>query len=162
MIAKIYQWIRTKVTGLSELRDKPEAIAIGIASGVFFGFIPLVGFKTLLAMGTAKMARGNIVAAAVAVTLHDVLLPLAPFLLRWEYQFGYWLLSHPHHLPPDLNAAHHGLLMWFHWSTLFTVGLPLVLGSVVIAVPFGIAFYFLALRLLERSSPKQANPASAD
>lgn len=155
MIAKIYRWMRAKITGLSELGDTPQAIALGIASGVFFGFLPLVGFKTLLAMGAAKLARGNVVAAAVAVTLHDVLLPLAPFLLRWEYKFGYWLLSHPHHLPPDLHAAHHGFLMWFHWSVLFTVGLPLVLGSVVIALPIGAASYFLARRLLGESPSKR-------
>lgn len=162
MIAKIYPWIRTKVAGLSELRDKPHAVALGIASGVFFGFIPLLGFKTLLAIGAAKLARGNVVAAAVVVTLHDVLLPLAPFLLRWEYQFGYWLLNHPHRLPPDLHPAHHGAMMWFHWSTLFTIGLPLLLGSVVIAIPFGGGSYFLALRLLERAEARRASSAPAD
>lgn len=156
MIAKIYHWTRTKVAGLSELGDRPHAVALGIASGVFFGFIPLVGFKTLLAIGTAKLARGNMVAAAIAVTLHDVLLPLAPFILHWEYQFGYWVLSHPHHLPPDLHPAHHGAMMWFHWSTLFTVGLPLLVGSIVIAVPFSVVFYFLALWLLERSAASRA------
>jgi uncharacterized protein (DUF2062 family) len=162
MIVKFYQWIRTKVAGLSELRDKPHAVALGVASGVFFGFIPLVGFKTLLAIGAAKLARGNVVAAAVAVTLHDLLLPLAPFILRWEYQFGYWLLNRPRHLPPDLHPAHHGAMMWFHWSTLFTVGLPLLLGSVVVAIPFGVASYFLALRLLERAAAKRANSAPAE
>ena len=160
MIRKIYPWVRSKIAGLSELRDKPHAVALGIASGVFFGFIPLVGLKTLLAMATAKLARGNVIAAAVAVTLHDVLLPLAPFILRWEYQFGYWLLSHPHHLPPDLHVAHHGIAMWLHWSTLFTVGLPLLVGSVVIAVPFGLIFYFLALRLLELSAARRERNAS--
>jgi len=162
MMAKIYQWVRSKVTGLSELEDKPHAIALGIASGVFFGFVPLVGFKTLLAMGTAKLARGNVIAAAVAVTLHDLLLPLAPFILRWEYQFGYWLMSHPHHLPPELHGAHHGAAMWFHWSTLFTVGLPLVLGSIVIGVPFAVAFYFLSLRLLERAAARRGGSAATE
>lgn len=151
MIGKIYPWIHGKVVGLSELRDKPHAVALGIASGVFFGFIPLVGLKTLLAMGVARLARGNVVAAAVAVTLHDVLLPLAPFILKWEYQLGYWLMSHPHHFPPDLHATHHGVMMWFHWATLFTVGLPLLVGAVVIAVPFAVCFYFIALKLLESS-----------
>ena len=162
MITKIYQWLRSKVAGLSELRDKPHAVALGIASGVFFGFIPLLGFKTLLAMGTAKLARGNVIAAAVAVTLHDVLLPLAPFILRWEYQFGYWLLSHPHHLPPNLHAAHHGAMIWFHWATLFTVGLPLLLGSVVVGIPFAVAFYFLALWLLGKAAAKRASTTTGD
>ena len=68
MMAKIHRWVRAKVTGLSELRDQPRAVALGIASGVFFGFIPLVGFKTLLAMGTdsewkvlRELAEGDVV-----------------------------------------------------------------------------------------------------
>ncbi len=153
---KILQWIRAKIVGLSELRDRPHAVALGIASGTFFGFIPLFGFKTLLAMAVAKLSRGNVISAAVAVTLHDVILPLAPMLLRWEYQLGYWLLSHPHHLPPGLGATHQGPSMWFHWDTLFSVGLPLMVGAVLIGVPFGVGSYFLSLSLLEKSAAKRA------
>lgn len=155
MIGRIYPWLRSKLAGLSELRDAPHAVALGVACGIFFGFVPLLGLKTLLAIATAKLLRGNMVAAAVAVTLHDVLLPLAPAILHWEYQSGYWLMSHPHHLPPDLHLIHHSPAMWLHWSTLFTVGLPLVLGSVLVAVPFAILSYFVSLRLLERSAAAQ-------
>lgn len=160
----IIQWVRAKIVGLSELRDRPHAVALGIASGTFFGFIPLFGFKTLLAMGAAKLTRGNVIAAAVAVTLHDVILPLAPVLLRWEYQIGYWLLSNPHHLPPALGAGHHhqGPSMWFHWDTLFSVGLPLMLGSIIVAVPFAVGSYFLTLTMLERSAARRAAATAAD
>ena len=156
MLKKLYHWVRGKVAGLSELRDKPHAVALGMACGIFFGFIPLFGFKTLLAMGTARVLRGNVVAAAVAVTLHDVILPLAPMLLRWEYQLGYWLLSHPHHLPPEFHALHHGASIWFHWATLFSVGLPLLVGSIVVAIPFAALGYGISLFLLQRSAAKKA------
>lgn len=159
MFRKPYFWLRGKIAGLSELRDKPHSVAIGVASGIFFGFAPFFGFKTLLAMGVAKLARGSMVAAAVAVTLHDVILPLAPVILRWEYQIGYWLLSHPHHLPPGLNAGHLKAGVWFHWSTLFDVALPLIVGSVFIGLPFGAAAYFLTLRMLERAAARK-NPAA--
>lgn len=159
---KLYQWMRSKIRGLSELRDKPHAVALGIASGIFFGFVPLFGFKTLLAMGAARLFRGNMVAAAVAVTLHDVILPLAPMLLRWEYDLGYWLLSHPHHLPAGFHPTHHGASVWFHWSTLFTVGLPLLLGSLVVAIPFAAASYGISLIWLQRAAAARnaAPPAS--
>ncbi len=156
MIRKIHAWIRAKILHLSDLRDRPHAVALGIASGIFFGFVPLFGFKTLLAMGVAKLSRGNVISAAIAVTLHDVILPLAPVLLRWEYQLGSWLLHHPHHAVHPSAAAHQGVSMWFHWSTLFSVGLPLILGSVIIGTPFAIVSYFLSLRLLERSAARKA------
>jgi uncharacterized protein len=36
------------------------------------------------------------VVAAIGVTLDDIILPVVPLLLGWEYDVGYWLLSHPH------------------------------------------------------------------
>ena len=83
-------------------------LAIGVAAVVFWGFVPLVGLKTLLALGCARLLRGSMVAAVITVTLHDVLLPVAPLLLRWEYDLGYWLLSHPHAFPPSLQLNRHG------------------------------------------------------
>ena len=99
-------WIRTNVARLTSLKDPPHTIALGVAIGMFFGLIPLWGLKTLLAIGVTRLLRGSIVAAAIAVTLHDIALPLVPLLLRWEYDVGYWLLSHPHALPPKLHMSH--------------------------------------------------------
>lgn len=154
--ARVYQWTKGKIIGLSELKDRPHSVALGISSGTFFGFIPLFGFKTLLAMAIARLLRGNMVAAAVAVTLHDVVLPLAPVMLRWEYQLGYWLLSKPHHFPPGLGATHQGPSMWFHWDTLFSVGLPLLLGATAVAIPFTLGSYWLALFLLARTAKRRS------
>jgi uncharacterized protein (DUF2062 family) len=145
-------WFREKWQRLVQLKDKPRAIALGASVGVFFGFIPLVGLKTLLAIGTARLLRGSVIAAAIAVTLHDVILPLAPLLLRWEYDIGYWLLHHPHELPPHLHLHQHGPAVWLHWSSFFTVGRPLLLGSLLIAAPSAVVAYFLVRALLERSN----------
>lgn len=150
MILRVYRWLGAKVKDLSELKDSPHSVAIGIACGVFFGFIPLIGFKTLLAIGSARLAKGNMMAATIAVTLHDVILPIAPILLRWEYQIGHWFMNQPQHLPPDIHGLHQGALIWFHWGTLFSVGLPLVIGSIVVAAPMSVLSYFVSLRLYKR------------
>jgi len=50
-------------------------------------------------------------------TLHDIILPVVPLLLGWEYDVGYWLLSHPHELPPRLRLSHQSPAIWFHWPT---------------------------------------------
>lgn len=136
-------WWRTKTANLSRLPETPQAIATGVAVGVFFGFVPLIGLKTLLSLGVTRLFRGNLVAAAVAVTLHDVVLPIAPLLLRWEYDLGYWLLSRPHELPPHLHLYHHSPAVWLHWSEIFTVGRPLLLGSSLCAGPLAIAAYYV-------------------
>ena len=75
------RWIRDKTRQLLQLRDSTHAIALGTAVGMFFGFIPLWGLKTLLALGVSRLLRANLVATAIATTLHDIALPLMPLLL---------------------------------------------------------------------------------
>ncbi len=138
-------WLRTEIKRLFSIKDTPHAVAIGVAIGIFFGFTPLLGLKTLLSLAVTRLLRGNLVAAAVAVTLHDVSLPLAPLLLRWQYDVGYWLLSHPHQFPPHLHFQIHNKAAWLHWSTFLTVGRPILVGSIVFAIPASIASYYLTL-----------------
>jgi uncharacterized protein (DUF2062 family) len=154
-------WLREKAQELMQLKDSEHAIALGMAIGMFFGFTPLVGFKTLAAIGLARLLRANVLAAAIAVTLHDVFLPLFPFLLRLEYQIGYWLMSHPHEFAPGLRLAHHNVSMWFHWSTFLTVGRPLLIGSLCFAIPVGILTYYITLVLLERRKQRQEKKEAA-
>jgi len=138
-------WLRAKLKQLTRIKDTPHALAVGVAVGVFFGFVPLVGLKTLLAVGLTRLLRGSLLAAVIAVTLHDVLLPVAPLLLRWEYDLGYWLMSHPHEFPPRMHLSHHDPAVWLHWSKFFTVGRPLLAGSLVFATPLAVASYYLTL-----------------
>jgi uncharacterized protein len=149
------QWIRSKAGSVFHLQDTPHAIALGVAVGVFMGFIPLWGFKTLLALGITRLLGGSVVAAAIAVTLHDVTLPLSPLLLRWEYDIGYWLMSHPHELPAKLHLHQSTPGGWFHWATLFTVGRPLLLGSVVLGLPVAILAYYATLLVSRRKRRKE-------
>jgi len=148
-------WLREKWEELVRLKDSEHAIAFGMAIGMFFGFTPLLGFKTLLAIGVARLLRANFLAAAIAVTLHDVFLPLFPFLLRLEYQVGYWMMSHPHEFAPRLHLASHSVSLWFHWSTFLTVGRPLLIGSLFFAVPVGLLTYYVTLFLLQRRKQRK-------
>jgi uncharacterized protein (DUF2062 family) len=152
------QWLRQKSQQLLQLKDTSHSIALGTAIGIFFGFVPLWGLKTLLALGVSRLVRANLLATAIAATLHDVALPLLPLLLRWEYDIGYWLMSHPHELPPSLHLSHDSPLAWFHWSTFLAVGRPLLLGALIIAAPVAVATYYITLLLVQRSQPKTATP----
>jgi hypothetical protein len=141
---------------LLRLEGSPRAVALGVAIGVFFGFMPLFGFKTLLAVAVTWMLRGNVLAGVIGVTLHDVLLPLMPVLLIWEYDLGYWLLSHPHLWPPKMHLPHHhdpGI--WLHWSTFLTVGRPLLVGSIVVSTPPAIAAYFVMHGIMSRARKRE-------
>src|SRR2546428_11283060 len=97
---------RSTLFPYTTLFRSPEAIAGGVAIGIFFGFTPLFGLKTLLAILFAWLTRSNILAAVLASTLHDIVLPLMPVVYRFEYGVGYFLLSHPHHWPPPMVKPH--------------------------------------------------------
>src|SRR2546427_353020 len=122
------KWFKEHSLKLLAIRDTPNAIAGGVAIGIFFGFTPLVGLKTLLSILFAWLMRCNIVAAAIAVTLHDVALPFMPVLFRWEYNIGYWLLSDPHHWPDRLRDLHWRAREGRGWGAFFFVWPPLVVG----------------------------------
>src|SRR5437763_13844400 len=92
----IKRWLHEHSLKLLALRDTPEAIAGGVAIGIFFGFMPLFGFKNLLAILFAWLTRSNIIAAIVAGALHDVILPLMPVIYLWEYDLGFWIINNTH------------------------------------------------------------------
>ena len=98
-----HRWLHEHSLKLLAIRDTPEAIAGGVAIGIFFGFTPLFGLKTVLSILFAWLTRSNIIAAVIASAAHDVLLPLMPVVFRWEYDVGFWLLSQPHQWPQPLT-----------------------------------------------------------
>lgn len=123
----------------------PTCARGGRGSRSVLWFRPVGATETLLALAVARLLRGSVLAAALVVTLHDVLPPVAPLLPHWEYDIGYWLVSHPHTMPPHLHLQHHSPFVWLHWSTFITVGRPLLVGSAALAAPLAVASYFLAL-----------------
>jgi uncharacterized protein len=144
-------WVRAKVSQLLSIKDTPHALALGVAVGIYFGFVPLIGLKTLLALGITRVLRGNLVAAVIAVTLHDVLLPVAPFFMRWEYEIGYWLFSNPHMFPPTFDIGQQNPADWLRWSTFLSIGRPMLVGSLVFAAPPAVVSYYITLAWVGRS-----------
>lgn len=167
----IHRWLHDHSLKLLAIRDTPQAIAGGVAIGIFFGFTPLFGLKTLSAIFFAWLTGSNILAAVISGTLHDVLLPFMPVIYRWEYNVGYWLLSSPHHWPPSLRRLHFEGGAWRHWTTFFSVGKPLLVGGCVFAAPVSVASFFITRAIVASHqrkkqahippppSPEEANPS---
>lgn len=161
----LFRWVREKGGTVARLKDTPASIARGVAIGTFFGFVPLVGLKTLLSMGTAKLCRSNVIASAVAVTLHDIILPLAPLIIRWEYQLGHWVLGKSSHVPA---SPHTGQVESFkvdqllHWASFTKFVAPALVGSVIVGIPFAIIGYWVAHSAVTRLRIRQAAEAAED
>ncbi len=130
--------------------DEHHRIAKGMAIGVFLGFTPLFGLKTLLAIVLAFVFRASRIAAVVGVTLHDVILPFMPVVFRVEYQLGYWMMNNPHEWPPHLSRQMLSVHEWMSWTTFVTVGVPLLVGSMAISAPSAALTYWLTRVALHR------------
>jgi hypothetical protein len=164
----VRRWLQEHSLRLLAIRDTPEAIASGVAIGIFFWFPPLFGLKTVGAIFFAWLTRSNIIAAVIAVTLHDVLLPLMFVVYRWEYCLGYWLLNVPHRWPQRLSRAdwllHRRWADWrIFWRTFSTIGKPLMIGSVICGIPAALVSYVVTKIIVTRHQRKkqsQAPPAS--
>ena len=147
-LSNVQRFVKEQVEHLRQLRDTPPAVAGGVAFGIFWGFTPLTGFKTLLAILFAWIFRCSKVAAVIAVSLHDILSPIWPIVLRWEYDFGFWVLSHPHHFPKRLRVEDAFAGGWFHLKTLEVLW-PMSVGYLIFAVPFSLISYWIVERSLE-------------
>lgn len=142
-------FLREKAARLKRIRAAPRAVAGGVAIGIFWGFTPLTGLKTLLSLLFAWMTRCSKIAAVIAVTLHDILTPIWPVILRWEYDVGFWILSNPHRFPEKFHVADAHLRAWLHFSTLKIVW-PMFVGSLVFAIPAALICYWIVREPLER------------
>ena len=147
------RWLHEHSLKLLAIRDTPEAIAGGVAIGIFFGFSPLFGLKTLCAILFAWLTRSNIIAAVLAGTLHDVILPFMPVVYVWEYKVGFWFLNHE--WPQRLSKVRLSWHEWRNWTTFLTLGKPLLIGSFVCGAPLALPSYFIAKFLVARHQRKK-------
>ena len=155
MISRFLAHYVAKFHEMLDAKDAPHAIAGGTAIGVFFGFIPIFGIKTLAALGGALLTRCSVIAAVIGVSLHDILLPIWPLILRYQFKIGYWLLSHPHELPPPLSKEDFKISELFQWDNLHDIGLPLLIGGVVFAIPASLITYGVILIIVRARSARR-------
>ena len=180
-------WIKKKFVTVMELRDDKRSIAAGVAVGFFWGFTPLVGLKTLLSLLSAWLLRVNKLAAVVSVSLHDIFLPFYLSLyIPASYHLGNWILGYDEqprfkHLIkqiffPDIDVSDD----WWRSPTAFFQGIhdisvgyfthlsqnahyvvPVLLGSVVLAIPFSVVTYFLTVWAIEKTAVRSLSRLEA-
>ena len=170
LIRKLPELVVTRVHKLVRIHDTPHSNAGGVAIGIFVGFtplfFPLVPVKYSLSVLISWAFRCSKTAALIAVTAHDVIFPIWPLVLRWEFDIGFWLLHH--HMPSRLHMEHrhisfdrwfsletfHSWSQWAHdrmnWLFLAKVLGPTLIGSVIVGVPVAALSYFISLRIVNR------------
>lgn len=150
-----HRWFKEHSLKILAIRDTPSAIGGGVAIGVFFGFMPVPGVKTLSSIFFAWLTGSNILAAVISGALHDIFFPVMPALYFWEYELGYWLLSSPHQWPVALHRMNwHGPL-WHFWDLFLSMGKPLLLGGLICSVPPSMLAYLATRKIVARHQQKR-------
>jgi hypothetical protein len=133
------RWLRYWYYRLIRLQSSSEAIARGLAVGVFAGLFPFFGLQTLMGVALAFLVRGNKLMAAAGTWISNPLTDIPIFL--FNFQVGQWLLSR-HQEPLDFTAIQ-------SWNSVLELGTEiassLLLGSLVMGTGLGILSYFLGL-----------------
>ena len=142
-------WIAHLHFRLVTIEDTPHSIALGVAIGIFFGFTPLWSLKTLLSIAIAWLFKSNKIAAAISVQLHDLILPFMPAIYLWEYKLGFWAMHG--HFPPRVKFWNLSWRDFIQWETFFSVGRPVLIGSIILGLPSAAVVYLICRGLVTRS-----------
>lgn len=130
---------------LIRLDSTPEAIARGLAAGVFAGLFPLFGLQTLIGIAIALPLRGNKLMAAAGTWVSNPFTYLPIFVLN--FQVGCWLLG--------TEQQFLGMTSLESWSALVELGsefiVTLFLGCFVVGAIGAFCSYFLGLWLVRHS-----------
>ncbi len=132
------------------LPGSPARIALGFACGAFVSFTPLFGLHYLLAIATAWLLRGSVVASFLGANLGW----FYPLILVWTYDLGTRIMgaSGALRLPP----AGPDDLLSHPWSAF----LPTMIGSVPIGLVIAaIAFAFAYWAIVAYRSLRQRRVA---
>src|SRR5437868_7541946 len=148
-LARCKQWLSEHHMTLMAIADTPHSIALGSAIGIFFGFTPLYPLKTLFSILAAWICRCNKVAAAIAVTVHDVLIFAMPAIYYAEYKFGCMVLHRP--VRAKVHSWHFSVHDYLSWGSLSKFVWPALIGSMFLAIPSALIIYFLVRMLVSRA-----------
>ncbi len=135
-----FRQFKLNLIRLVRLRAEPDAIARGMALGLFVGMTPTFGIQMFLALFFAFLFRQNKIAALIGVWITNPF--TAPFIYGLEYEVGRIFLSMPRpHAPLQFTLEALTELGW-------QFAAPLSLGSLVLGIPFSLIGYALTLRFI--------------
>lgn len=160
--ARAFQYVKHRVR---RLPDSPEKIARGIFAGVFTVFTPFYGLHFVLAIGLARLMRGNMVAALAATFVGNPLtfVPIAVISLKTGHlMLGTRFDPNSHHtIGGKFLAAADDL--WENFRAIFTdadtnwfalgifwreVFLPYLVGGIVPGIFAALAAYYLSVPVI--------------
>ncbi len=149
---------RALLRAILSLNDTPHYIAKGTAIGMFLGLTPTVGIQMILVMFVGLFLRFNRKAALITVYISN---PLTTIPIYWiNYKVG-TLFFEETVSREDFERifTYRGFSEWWGaiQSVFIEIGLPLVIGSLVVATVGGVVTYPV-MRWLLKVTGKDKQP----
>jgi uncharacterized protein (DUF2062 family) len=143
--------IRSIYDRFINLNGEPEAIAMGMAIGVFVGVTPTIPFHTVLLVIATLLLKQNVTAAYLGswIVSNPLTIPLLYFV---QYQIGYHLLGFS---PSPITFSDLDIikLISFGWN----IAVPLLVGGIMMAPFFAVPAYFITRCAVLRLRKKAAD-----
>lgn len=137
-------WRAVRLGYLKMIREPmpPHNIAIGLAVGVFAGFLPIIPFQTIVALVFAWPVRGSKIAAALGTWVSNPL-NWVPFYMMLYYVGK---AVSPFSVPPfNPSLLEFKVMIQQGWQWLAVM----CVGGVVLGIPASIISYVLCLRAVK-------------
>ena len=71
LVKRLKRWTRYQYLRILRQKSSPHNIALGVALGIFVGFLPIIPFQTVVVLTLAFIFRGNKVAAAICTVISN-------------------------------------------------------------------------------------------
>jgi uncharacterized protein (TIGR03546 family) len=144
MLKRLRQWLRD----IAGLDDPPHKIALGMALGIFIGFVPIMGIQMAVVLPFALLFRGNKTAAIAGVWITNPVTVIPIYYV--DYKVGHLFTDYP----PLTRTYFTDLFTNLEASKFLKLGqdvlVPLFVGGAILGVVFGIPTYFVTRWLVVR------------
>lgn len=146
----LQRFFRFQYLRVLRIKATPHQIALGLAFGIFIGFMPIIPFQTPTVLLMAFMFRASKLAAFLATFISNpVNMPLFYSML---YMVGRKVF--PFVEAPQFNPRSFELMAIAELGTGLLV--IMILGGFVLGVPSAVAVYFVSRRLVAGYQKRRA------
>ena len=147
--------VRKFVRDIAGLDDPPYKIAMGLALGIFVGFIPIMGIQMAVVLPFALLFRANKTAAIGGVWITNPVTVIPIYYMN--YKIGEQFVS----FPPLTWAHFKGLFSQMTLTRFLELGeailVPLFVGGLVVAFIAAVPTFFVTRHLVIRARARKAS-----
>lgn len=128
--------------------DPPHKLALGMAIGIFWTFTPTIGLQTILVLFSAWLLRANKAVGLPVVWISNFATMIPIFYICYEIgRLATWETPVPASwwmelANPDVAEGFFSV-MQFYWGKLYSILVPLWIGSLIVATVTGTMAYVI-------------------